>query len=295
MRISSPAPAAARRLLSLLFFAAAMAASGNIGRSEERTPQPDKRTIVSAPAGPAQYFTINEILGLPGRPSVLRLPVADDEPFGLTAFVQPEGVLWDKWRKLVAEIDLEKPVLARCIADEKQCTAAAGRFYAIVMSARQRTGRARLELVNQRVNAAIRYKSDEEQWGVPDLWSAPLSTFETGFGDCEDYVIAKYVALHESGVPAGDLRMVLGYHRERMTGHAVLAVHDGDDWLILDQPAHRLVAAVDIYGYVPLFSFGTRGVSLLVMPYVGHAMAAVETVGAAPEKTLDLSKRAGLH
>ena len=166
-------------------------------------------------------------------------------------------------------------------------------FTRIVCSARQRTGRARLELVNERINAAIRYKSDEEQWGVPDLWSAPLSTFATGFGDCEDYVIAKYVALHESGVPAGDLRMVLGYDQQRMTGHAVLAVHDGDDWLILDQPAHRLVAAVEIYGYVPLFSFGTRGVSLLVMPYVGHAMAAVETVGAAPEKTLDLSKRAG--
>jgi predicted transglutaminase-like cysteine proteinase len=293
MRISFPA--APRRLLSLFFFAAAMAASGNIGRSEERAPQSDKRTIVSFPRGPAQYFTINEVLGLVGRPSALRLPLADDEPFGLTAFVQPEGMLWEKWRKLVAEMDLEKAALARCIADGKLCAPATERFYAIVMSARHRTGRARLELVNERVNAAIRYKSDEEQWGVPDRWSSPLSTFETGFGDCEDYVIAKYVALHESGVPPEHLRMVLGYHQQRMTGHAVLAVRDGDDWLILDQPAYRLVAAVDMDGYVPLFSFGTRGVRLLVMPYVGHAMAAVETVGAAPEKALDLSKRAGLH
>jgi predicted transglutaminase-like cysteine proteinase len=251
--------------------------------------------IVPAPRGPAQYFTINEVLGLPGRPSALRLPLADDEPFSLTAFVQPEGVLWDKWRKLIAEMDSEKPVLARCAADGKQCTPAARRFYAIIMSARQRTGRARLELVNQRVNAAIRYKRDEDQWGVPDLWSAPLSTFDTGFGDCEDYVIAKYVALHESGVPPGDLRMVLGYDQERMTGHAVLAVHNGDDWLILDQPAHRLVAAVDMHGYVPLFSFGARGVSLLVMPYVGHAMAAVETADAVHEKAIALSKRAGPH
>ena len=89
--------------------------------------------------------------------------------------------------------------------------------------------------------------------------------------------------------------MVLGYHRERMTGHAVLAVHDGDDWLILDQPEYSLMAAVDMRGYVPLFSFGARGVSLLVMPYVGHAVAAVETVDAIPEKAIDLSKRAGPH
>jgi hypothetical protein len=50
-----------------------------------------------------------------------------------------------------------------------------------------------------------------------------------------------------------------------------------------------------MHGYVPLFSFGTRGFRLLVMPYVGHAMAAIETVGAASEKAFDLTKRADLH
>ena len=71
----------------------------------------------------------------------------------------------------------------------------------------QRTGRARLDLVNNRVNDAITYKSDMAQWGVADLWSPPLAangtgSFNTGFGDCEDFAIAKYVALRAAGVPA---------------------------------------------------------------------------------------------
>ena len=56
--------------------------------------------------------------------------------------------------------------------------------------------------MNERVNSAIRYMRDDEQWGVPDLWSTPLTTFATGFGDCEDYVIAKYVAVNRVCRPA---------------------------------------------------------------------------------------------
>ena len=44
--------------------------------------------------------------------------------------------------------------------------------------------------------------SDLAQWGVIDRWSAPLETFTTGRGDCEDYAIAKYVALTAAGVAA---------------------------------------------------------------------------------------------
>ena len=39
------------------------------------------------------------------------------------------------------------------------------------------------------------------QWGVPDRWSPPLETLATGRGDCEDYAIAKYVALTAAGIP----------------------------------------------------------------------------------------------
>jgi len=34
-------------------------------------------------------------------------------------------------------------------------------------------------------------------------------SLNTGVGDCEDYVLAKYAALHQAGVPDENLRMVL--------------------------------------------------------------------------------------
>ena len=40
--------------------------------------------------------------------------------------------------------------------------------------------------------------SDLAQYGEIDVWSSPLLTFTTGRGDCEDYAIAKFVALHQA-------------------------------------------------------------------------------------------------
>jgi predicted transglutaminase-like cysteine proteinase len=232
----------------------------------ERPPAAPVHSAAAFPfsRGPAKFFTINEIVG---NARSIRLPIEYDEPFGLTAFVQPEGLLWTQWRKVEAATGQEMPILRKCIADQSQCTEAAAQFSAIVFSAGQRTGRARFELVHRLVNYAIRYKSDEEQWGVADLWSSPLSTFATGFGDCEDYVIAKYVALRESGVADKDLRMILGYDKGRRSGHAVLAVRNDGDRFILDHLAPRPLAPTDLLGFVPLFSFNASGVNFLAMPY----------------------------
>ena len=54
-------------------------------------------------------------------------------------------------------------------------------------------------MINRDINMAIRPTSDLAQWGVTDRWSAPLATLASGRGDCEDYAIAKYVALREAG------------------------------------------------------------------------------------------------
>jgi predicted transglutaminase-like cysteine proteinase len=245
-------------------------------RERRSTPSPHHNAATPLPRGPAQFFTINEIIGNSnGDTHSIHVSTDNDEPFGMTAFVLPEGVLWTKWREVQADTDQEMPALQKCVADQNQCTAAAALFGAIVFGARQRMGHARLELVHRLVNFAIRYKGDEEQWGVPDLWSAPLSTFGTGFGDCEDYVIAKYVALRESGVLDDDLRMVLGYDKGRRSGHAVLAVRNDGDWLVLDHLAPRPLDATDLSGFVPLFSFNTHGVSLLAMPYTRQPHAQI--------------------
>jgi predicted transglutaminase-like cysteine proteinase len=310
------------RFLFVRFFAVASIISvGDIGAglsnesfADEGFAPAQQRKIAAAghartalhPGGSARFFTINEILDKSDRPAALPMPAANDEPFGMTAFVEPEGLLAAKWHEIQVDLAEEEPILKECVADQSKCTSAAARFVAIVMNISRQIGRARLELANQEVNSAIRYRTDAEQWGVADRWSAPLSTFATGFGDCEDYAIAKYVALRQSGVPASDLRMVLGYDSRRMggqmqgqmTGHAVLAARNEGRWLVLDNLAQRLLPANDMPYYAPLFVFDTRGVNMLATPYIKRSLrpsiVALETVGLSePRHDIDLSARAG--
>ena len=79
----------------------------------------------------------------------------------------------------------------------------------IVDVARRREGRARIGEINRAINLAIRPMSDRAQYGVPDLWTAPIQTLTAGAGDCEDYAIAKYVALEKTGVPEENLRLLV--------------------------------------------------------------------------------------
>ena len=82
-------------------------------------------------------------------------------------------------------------------------------FLAIVAEGYAHAGRARIGVINRAINLAIRPTSDLAQWGVPDRWSAPLVTLTTGHGDCEDYAIAKYVALMAAGVAEDSVRLVI--------------------------------------------------------------------------------------
>ena len=248
----------------------------------------------------AQFFTINEVLakrnGRTLSGSSIQLASVDsaqtqtdagsyavsksnrsNEPFGLFTFVTPDGLLWSKWRKIEADIRAEQPILARCLADPKQCSPATARFSAIVSDAREHKGRAKLEMVNERVNAAIQYTNDFAQWGVPDLWSAPLAIFATGRGDCEDYAIAKYVALRESGTSTDDLRLLLVRDNAVRTDHAVLAVRHDGRWLILDNRVPQLLLTADLPHFLPLFVLDHRGVSLFAAPYAARSVPGYET------------------
>jgi predicted transglutaminase-like cysteine proteinase len=171
-------------------------------------------------------------------------------PFGLAA--SDTGSYSARWRLLQPSIAVERQVLASCRANPATCPAAAAKFSAIIETGRARAGLARIGEVNRAVNLAIRPVSDQAQYGVPDLWASPLMTFGSGAGDCEDYAIAKYVALREAGVAAEDLRLVVVDNRPVHEKHMVAAARVDGRWLILDNRTMRLAADDEITDLVPL-------------------------------------------
>lgn len=84
--------------------------------------------------------------------------------------------------------------------------------------------------------------------GVP-----PLATFAVGAGDCEDYAIAKFVALQEAGVSADDLRIVILQDDIRNEYHAVVAARLDGNWLMLDNLHMVMVEDRRVRAYHPVF------------------------------------------
>jgi predicted transglutaminase-like cysteine proteinase len=182
------------------------------------------------------------------------------EPFGLPFSAALPADMTAKWQELQIRILADEKVIAACRADESACSQAARRFLSIVDFGREHEGRARLGLVNRAVNLTIRPVSDLEQYGYPDFWASPLQTLGSRAGDCEDYAIVKYIALHEMGFDTSNLRFVIVRDTARQTDHAVVAVRDGQGWLILDNRTMFILDAKDVRQYQPLFSLDQQSV-----------------------------------
>ncbi len=212
-----------------------------------RLAAPDSTDLPTGQPAQSPRLTMLEPADLPIQHPA---PPVSRGPFGLAATAS--GPFSTRWRILQPAIRLERRVLALCRANPAACPAAAAKFGAIIDAGRARTGRARLGEVNRAVNLAIRPMSDLAQYGVPDLWASPLMTFGSGAGDCEDYAIAKYVALRETGMAADDLRLVVVYNRSAAEKHMVAAARVEGRWLILDNRTMRLVADGEVADLTPL-------------------------------------------
>ena len=83
----------------------------------------------------------------------------------------------------------------------------------------------KLNTVNSWVNY-IRYKSDQQVYGVSDYWATMYEFVGKGMGDCEDYTIAKYYILKELGVSPRKMKFTYVIYKNRRgkkISHMVLA------------------------------------------------------------------------
>jgi predicted transglutaminase-like cysteine proteinase len=222
------------------------------------------------------------------------------EPFGRSASVLSAGALREKWRGVAGKLDDEAVQLALCDGDRDRCVSpAALRLLAIVDHARARDGRARLGEINRAINLAIRPMSDLAQYGEIDVWSSPLVTFAHGAGDCEDYAIAKFVALRLAGIAPGDLRIVIMRDTIRGEDHAVAAARLDGHWLTLDNRRMAMVEDAQVRNYRPTFVIDQYGIMqydaeplLAGSPGANPALANLAPADIAP---ISLAPSAGLN
>jgi predicted transglutaminase-like cysteine proteinase len=184
------------------------------------------------------------------------------EPFGRSAISMPRSsALSHKWLGVQREVDDELLVLALCEENRSQCSSpAALRFLDIIAAGKAQDGRGRLGQINRALNLAIKPASDQALYGEADVWRAPLALLETGAGDCEDYAIAKYVALRAAGVASDDLRLVILRDTVRSEDHAVASVRLDGHWWLLDNRRMAMVEDINLINHQPLFVIDGQGV-----------------------------------
>ena len=229
--------------------------------------QPDvQKPNQAAAAAPAKLAALEPATPVLPNAALPRddLPNSDlphiDASFRFNILPVKGGDVLTKWNRVNADMHAESEVFARCRANMNSCPVAAKNFLAIVDQGRVLTGRARIGVINRAINMAIEPMSDMAQWGVPDKWSAPLETFTTHKGDCEDYAIAKYVALIEAGIAADDVKLMIVHNTAAHEDHAVTAARLDGAWIILDNRWLRLVEDKAMPEAVPLYALGSEGV-----------------------------------
>lgn len=188
----------------------------------------------------------------------LALPAAGAFPsdlFGYQQSRQPDTGLFGQWIQV-----LERHLLL----DVPEGDCAASRYnrchlndwLAFLDTLRGRTRSEQLAAVNRYANRK-NYVLDIDNYGAEDYW-AVAREFLYNDGDCEDYAITKLFSLRWLEFSASELRVVVLQDTNLRIPHAVLAVADQDDILILDNQIEEVISHHDIVHYLPVYSINEQ-------------------------------------
>jgi predicted transglutaminase-like cysteine proteinase len=93
-----------------------------------------------------------------------------------------------------------------------------------------------LESINVAMNTAIKPMDDEIHYGRADYWTIPRD----GYGDCEDYALAKRKALADAGISRRALRIAVAQLASG-EAHAVLTVVTDRGDYVLDNLSNQIL------------------------------------------------------
>lgn len=188
--------------------------------------------------------------------------------------VSPNVFSLDQWSTVTARFAQQQAdPSSLCLAgtDAAQCPAA--RWAGLVAELSQLPLRDRVERVNAELNAQP-YVPAPQNWGEPIYWETPYEFLAKG-GQCEDYAIAKYLALAQSGVPQSALHFVVVHDSVSQLDHAItLVTVDGQD-MVLDNQTTDVLPAASVDRYTPYYSLNDGGLQVFAHPVVDRVAAQV--------------------
>jgi predicted transglutaminase-like cysteine proteinase len=180
--------------------------------------------------------------------------------------------LWLIFAPSIAAPDLDK---TQALARERYGVRAAEIIAAwrrLMADSRNLPDSDKLNKVNIFFNRQMLFEDDLVVWGQADYWATPLEFMGRGAGDCEDFVIAKYITLQMLGM--GNERLRLIYVRAKIgstasVAHMVLGFYPQptEEPLILDNLISSVRPASQRPDLSPVFSFNNNGL------WVGGATA----------------------
>lgn len=117
--------------------------------------------------------------------------------------------------------------------------------------------RDKLQQVNDFFNRHITFSSDLVVWLKNDYWATPVELLAKGAGDCEDFSIAKYFTLIETGVDESKLRITYVKALQLNLPHMVLTYFESPQAvpLVLDNLMPNISSATERSDLLPVYSF----------------------------------------
>lgn len=175
---------------------------------------------------------------------------------------------------LFSRIDREQEAYANCHGEDAACPREVRNWRESIERLHGLAGLELLTSVNAAVNRLITYRDDSAAYGKIDYWATPMESL-TGYGDCEDYAVVKYLSLIELGIPHDRMRIVILKDRARNIGHAVLAVTLEGGTYILDNVIARPTPDSALAHYQPIYSFNMddQWLNVAVRPRTGQMAA----------------------
>lgn len=113
------------------------------------------------------------------------------------------------------------------------------------------------------------YKQDNWVYGKEDYWASPSEFLENG-GDCEDFVIIKYITLRLLGFSADDMKIAMVYDVYSGTDHSLLIVNYDDEQFVLDNRESLTVPAHYNERYKPHYVFNEENLWTYDSPLIAR-------------------------